>query len=151
VSGQIETVDLIAGILRKTDEDKRPDTPEMTVRDLLHALTFLHWHGQCRYCHQPVINFGGEHGFTSDPWYHTEGSRSCRSASFDRDKTWDETLDRKWQATPHGNRDCPGCAAGNALGDSELYDRCHVCQVKTELLEGRAGHGWSWGCPVNST
>lgn len=37
-------------------------------------------------------------------WYHGRipswGSRGCRSYSFDRVGTWDDTLDRRWMATP---------------------------------------------------
>jgi len=37
-------------------------------------------------------------------WYHGRipswGSRGCRSHSFDRLGTWDDTLDRRWMATP---------------------------------------------------
>lgn len=142
---RIEALDFLAVIQRAADADENaPASPELTVRDAVHALTWLHWHDQCRNCHHVIVNFDGEHGFTSKPWSHAEGSRSCRSASFDRDGTWDEALDRKWQAVPHGDRDCSGCTPGNSLGGRQLYDRCHVCQVRTELLKGRAGHGWSW-------
>jgi hypothetical protein len=50
----------------------------------------------------------------------TRGSRSCRSASFDADGDWDESLRPGWQATP---------------GGQVSVDKCYVC----ELLVSRAG------------
>lgn len=52
----------------------------------------------CRHCGVEIVR--GNDG----SWYHGRipswGSRGCRSHSFDRLGTWDDTLDRKWTATP---------------------------------------------------
>jgi hypothetical protein len=52
----------------------------------------------CRHCKVEIVR--GNDG----AWYHGRipswGSRGCRSYSFDRLGTWDDTLDRKWTATP---------------------------------------------------
>lgn len=52
----------------------------------------------CRHCGVEIVR--GSHGV----WYHGRvpswGSRGCRSYSFDRLGTWDDTLDRRWKATP---------------------------------------------------
>jgi len=52
----------------------------------------------CRHCEVEIV-----HG-TDGAWYHGRtpswGSRGCRSYSFNRLGTWDDTLDRRWTATP---------------------------------------------------
>jgi hypothetical protein len=52
----------------------------------------------CRHCGVEIVR--GNDG----AWYHGHipswGSRGCRSYSFDRLGTWDDTLDRRWTATP---------------------------------------------------
>ena len=52
----------------------------------------------CRYCDVEIVK-----GNDSE-WYHGRvpswGSRGCRSYSFNRLGTWDETLARNWKASP---------------------------------------------------
>ena len=52
----------------------------------------------CRHCEVEITRAD------DGTWYHGRipswGSRGCRSYSFDQLGTWDENLDRKWQATP---------------------------------------------------
>lgn len=52
----------------------------------------------CRHCGAEIVK--GNDG----AWYHGResswGSRGCRSYSFDRLGTWDETLGRSWKASP---------------------------------------------------
>jgi hypothetical protein len=52
----------------------------------------------CRHCGIEIVR--GNDG----AWYHGDipswGSRGCRSYSFHRLGTWDDTLDRRWTATP---------------------------------------------------
>jgi len=148
VSSQIEIIDFLARILRKAD-----DSPEMTIRDLLHAMTWLHWHDQCRHCRQVIVNFSGEDGFAKDPWYHSGGSRSCRSAMYDADpddrdpeklRVWAEA-DTRLMAAPVRERDYVSWPEEKVLNTRGCISVCHVCQVKTELLKGRSGNGWSWG------
>lgn len=51
----------------------------------------------CRHCDVEIVRNDGA-------WYHGStpswGSRGCRSYSFDRLGTWDDTLDRRWMASP---------------------------------------------------
>jgi hypothetical protein len=51
----------------------------------------------CRRCGHPIFQAG-------DTWFHrgAEGGRhrGCRAASFEPDKGWDDTLDRRWTAAP---------------------------------------------------
>ncbi|MER7485602.1 HNH endonuclease [Streptomyces sp. NPDC126497] len=54
-------------------------------------------HAVCRYCGHAIARIGDA------PWRHSAAapmSRGCRAASFDRDGTWDDSLDRAWKATP---------------------------------------------------
>lgn len=54
----------------------------------------------CRYCGHGIARIGDE------PWRHSAEapmSRGCRAASFDRDGTWDDSLDRAWNASPPRN------------------------------------------------
>jgi len=54
-------------------------------------------HTACRYCGHAIARIGDA------PWRHSAAapmSRGCRAASFDRDGTWDDALDRVWKATP---------------------------------------------------
>lgn len=52
----------------------------------------------CRHCSVEIVK-GND-----DAWYHGRipswGSRGCRSYSFDRLGTWDDTLDGSWKASP---------------------------------------------------
>ncbi|MET9417732.1 hypothetical protein ABZY03_26795 [Streptomyces klenkii] len=51
----------------------------------------------CRHCGQVIARIGDA------PWRHIAAapmSRGCRAASFDRDGTWDDSLDRAWKASP---------------------------------------------------
>ncbi|WP_019066063.1 HNH endonuclease [Streptomyces hokutonensis] len=51
----------------------------------------------CRYCGQAIARIG------DSAWRHSAAapmSRGCRAASFDRDGTWDDSLDRAWKASP---------------------------------------------------
>jgi hypothetical protein len=52
----------------------------------------------CRHCSQEIVK--GNDG----AWWHGRtpswGSRGCRSFSFERLGTWDDTLDRNWKASP---------------------------------------------------
>jgi hypothetical protein len=52
----------------------------------------------CQHCGVEIVR--GSDG----AWYHgrmpSSGSRGCRSHSYDRLGTWDDTLDRRWTATP---------------------------------------------------
>ena len=54
--------------------------------------------GVCRHCGIEIVR--GNDG----AWYHGDipswGSRGCRSYSFHRQGSWDDTLDRSWTATP---------------------------------------------------
>ncbi|MBJ7903992.1 HNH endonuclease [Streptomyces sp. DSM 110735] len=54
-------------------------------------------HAVCRYCGHAIARIGDA------SWRHSAAapmSRGCRAASFDRDGTWDDSLDRAWKATP---------------------------------------------------
>jgi hypothetical protein len=54
-------------------------------------------HAVCRYCGHGIARIGDV------PWRHSAKapmSRGCRAASFDRDGTWDDSLDRAWKASP---------------------------------------------------
>ncbi|MFI7101284.1 HNH endonuclease [Streptomyces sp. NPDC050161] len=54
-------------------------------------------HTVCRYCGHAIARIGAA------PWRHIAAapmSRGCRAASFDRDGTWDDSLDRAWKASP---------------------------------------------------
>ncbi|MEV5238692.1 HNH endonuclease [Streptomyces cinnamoneus] len=54
-------------------------------------------HAICRYCDHAIARIGDA------PWRHIAAapmSRGCRAASFDRDGTWDDSLDRAWKASP---------------------------------------------------
>jgi hypothetical protein len=52
----------------------------------------------CQHCEVDIVR--GSDG----TWYHGRspswGSRGCRAYSFNRRGTWDDTLDRRWTATP---------------------------------------------------
>ncbi|MGA4838633.1 hypothetical protein [Streptomyces sp. G45] len=51
----------------------------------------------CRHCGHAIARIGDA------PWRHSAAapmSRGCRAASFDRDGTWDNSLDRAWKASP---------------------------------------------------
>ena len=52
----------------------------------------------CRHCGVEITQGSDE------AWYHGRipswGSRGCRSYSYDRLGSWDDTLDRQWKATP---------------------------------------------------
>ncbi|MFI9628541.1 HNH endonuclease [Streptomyces sp. NPDC052042] len=51
----------------------------------------------CRHCGHAIARIGDA------PWRHSAAasmSRGCRAASFDRDGTWDDSLDRAWKASP---------------------------------------------------
>lgn len=55
----------------------------------------------CRRCGHRIVKRGGR-------WVHstTGGERGCRAASWSRDGTWDNQMDRNWYATPtKGKRD----------------------------------------------
>ena len=83
----------------------------------------------CRHCARHVVDFSGQ-------WVHSRGSRSCRSASFDADGDWDESLRPSWHASPGG--EVPA-------------DNCHVCELlsrgseqpSADLYDG-AGRPISW-------
>lgn len=54
-------------------------------------------HATCRHCGEAIARIGDA------PWRHSAAapmSRGCRAASFDRDGTWDDSLDRAWKASP---------------------------------------------------
>lgn len=54
-------------------------------------------HTVCRHCGRAIARIGDA------PWRHSAAapmSRGCRAASFDRDGTWDDSLDRAWKASP---------------------------------------------------
>ncbi|MFC1432474.1 HNH endonuclease [Streptacidiphilus sp. N1-3] len=54
-------------------------------------------HAACRNCGHAVARIGDA------PWRHSAAapmSRGCRAASFDRDGTWDDSLNRSWKAMP---------------------------------------------------
>ncbi|WP_206337708.1 HNH endonuclease [Streptomyces sp. WAC 06738] len=54
-------------------------------------------HTTCRHCGNAIARIGDA------PWRHSAAapmSRGCRAASFDRDGTWDDSLDRAWKASP---------------------------------------------------
>ncbi|WP_436778858.1 hypothetical protein [Streptomyces sp. URMC 126] len=54
-------------------------------------------HAVCRYCGHAIARIGDA------PWRHSAAapiSRGCRAASFDRDGTWDDSLDRAWKGSP---------------------------------------------------
>ncbi|MFF9525669.1 HNH endonuclease [Streptomyces achromogenes] len=54
-------------------------------------------HAECRYCGHAIARIGDA------PWLHIAAapmSRGCRAASYDRDGTWDNSLDRAWKAAP---------------------------------------------------
>ncbi len=87
-----------------------------------------HDHGTCRHCGRHMVDFSGR-------WVHSRGSRSCRSASFDADGDWDESLRPCWQATP---------------GGQVPVDKCYVCDLLVsradpppDLRDG-AGRGLTW-------
>jgi hypothetical protein len=51
----------------------------------------------CRHCGNAIARIGDA------AWRHSAAapmSRGCRAASFDRDGTWDDSLDRAWKASP---------------------------------------------------
>ncbi|MGW8969641.1 hypothetical protein [Streptomyces platensis] len=55
----------------------------------------------CRHCGHSIMRVG------DSTWRHDAAmpmSRGCRAASFDRDGTWDDSLDRAWKATPPKGR-----------------------------------------------
>ncbi|MFJ9647190.1 HNH endonuclease [Streptomyces sp. NPDC101206] len=54
-------------------------------------------HAACRHCGHAIARIGDA------SWRHAAAapmSRGCRAASFDRDGTWDDSLDRAWKAGP---------------------------------------------------
>ncbi|MGK5543946.1 HNH endonuclease [Streptomyces sp. URMC 127] len=54
-------------------------------------------HAVCRHCGHAIARIGDA------SWRHSAAapmSRGCRAASFDRDGTWDDSLDRAWKASP---------------------------------------------------
>ncbi|WP_199809196.1 HNH endonuclease [Streptomyces sp. NRRL S-244] len=54
-------------------------------------------HTLCRHCGHAIARIGDA------AWRHSAAapmSRGCRAASFDRDGTWDDSLDRAWKASP---------------------------------------------------
>ncbi|WP_198957072.1 HNH endonuclease [Streptomyces sp. CB01249] len=54
-------------------------------------------HAVCRHCGHAIAQIGNA------LWRHSAAapmSRGCRAASFDRDGTWDDSLDRAWKASP---------------------------------------------------
>ncbi|MFK0292274.1 HNH endonuclease [Streptomyces sp. NPDC090442] len=54
-------------------------------------------HTDCRHRGHAIARIGAA------PWRHIAAepmSRGCRAASFDRDGTWDDSLDRAWKASP---------------------------------------------------
>ncbi|MEW2167401.1 HNH endonuclease [Streptomyces sp. NPDC007084] len=55
----------------------------------------------CRHCGHAIARVGDA------SWRHSAAapmSRGCRAASFDRDGTWDDSLDRAWKASPPRTR-----------------------------------------------
>jgi hypothetical protein len=51
----------------------------------------------CRHCGRQIVRVGDA------AWRHNSGvsmSRGCRAAGFDRDGSWDDSLDRSWKASP---------------------------------------------------
>jgi hypothetical protein len=77
---------------------------EMTVGEVLDMLAVGRQTATCKHCSKPIETNGG------DRWFHvSDGSRGCRAASFNREgrageSAWDETLDRRWTATPAASR-----------------------------------------------
>ncbi|MFQ6143631.1 HNH endonuclease [Streptomyces seoulensis] len=58
-------------------------------------------HTVCRHCGHAIARIGDA------SWRHSDAapmSRGCRAASFDRDGTWDNSLDRTWKASPPKTR-----------------------------------------------
>lgn len=54
-------------------------------------------HATCQHCGNAIARIADA------PWRHSAAapmSRGCRAASFDRDGTWDDSLDRAWKASP---------------------------------------------------
>ncbi|WP_063762324.1 HNH endonuclease [Streptomyces sp. NRRL F-5123] len=54
-------------------------------------------HASCRHCGHTIARIG------ESPWRHVTAplmSRGCRAASYDRNGTWDNALERAWKATP---------------------------------------------------
>jgi hypothetical protein len=57
----------------------------------------------CRYCGHPIICLGGVWRHDIGPGTMVPsgyGTIGCRSATFDRDGAWDETMNRAWKAKP---------------------------------------------------
>lgn len=49
----------------------------------------------CRRCHKPIVSVSGSF------WVHlADFMVGCRAASFTPEKGWDESLNRRWKATP---------------------------------------------------
>ncbi|MGV9322223.1 HNH endonuclease [Streptomyces sp. NPDC003660] len=58
-------------------------------------------HSVCRHCGHAIARIGNA------SWRHSAAapmSRGCRAASFDRNGTWDNSLDRAWKASPPKTR-----------------------------------------------
>lgn len=72
----------------------------MTVRELLDQLEGGNLDTECAMCHKPISHMEIRRG--RRVWVHHDADRSewCRSASFTDEDGWDETLDKKWKATP---------------------------------------------------
>jgi len=99
---------------------------ELTVRDFLASIAspLVHWHDECKHCHRVLVNFEGEHSTGPRlPWFHSEGPRGCRAASFERDGDWDESLAARLQACPIGN------------WEADDSGTCHVCRVSSAARE----------------
>ena len=58
----------------------------------------------CRNCHKPIIGVRSDVGRTGYLWLHVEAepgaSRGCRAASYKQGGGWDDSLNRRWKATP---------------------------------------------------
>ncbi|MEU9196484.1 HNH endonuclease [Streptomyces hundungensis] len=100
----IEAVTLVRDLIDSTDvasaEDVlrgvREEVADRTAQ-LERLTTELMGQATCRHCGHSIARIGDA------AWRHSSAapmSRGCRAASFDRDGTWDDSLDRTWKAIP---------------------------------------------------
>jgi hypothetical protein len=81
----------------------QPDPPAETFMDytLGRALPPVQT-AICKHCQQPIQALSSKNGPLR--WTHADTSRGCRAASFRPGLGWNESLDRKWKASPSGKR-----------------------------------------------
>jgi len=73
--------------------------PETTLGAFVAGLDRMVAHAECRYCKEPISRLSVAE---DQPWFHDDPSRmrGCHAASYRPGKGWNDSLPKKWSATP---------------------------------------------------